>query len=353
MIALPGLLLQKGDEPVYLEVLETFASNQRQGIIPNFLGEDPNDNAYNSADAALWLGWALQQYLYRYSQKIDRIPSAVKAALEQTFHRYREGTDHGIGMLENGLLRVGSLNEQVTWMDATVNGAPVTPRWGCPVEINALWYNFICFLAEVHERLGIRSVVSAGELAGRVKKSFNSTFWLEAQGYLADVVWGDDVDASVRPNQIFAVSLPFSPLDKRRSQSVVEKVKSELMTRFGLRTLSKADARYRGRYEGGPEDRDSAYHNGTVWPWLLGHFGEALLKVTEDKTAAVEELEGCLGAIEEHLGEAGLGTVSEIFDGEPPHTPRGCISQAWSVAEILRLSGLLEMEKKSLCKERS
>jgi predicted glycogen debranching enzyme len=353
MIALPGLLLTGEKTPLYLDVLESFAETAKRGIIPNFLGDTPEENAYNSADAALWFGWAVQQYLEAHPRGAKDIPGVVKTALEQTFSHYQNGTDHGIRMLANGLLTVGSPDEQVTWMDANVDGRPVTPRWGCPVEINALWYNFVSFLASAGKSLGLASVASAPAIAARIRESFNRAFWLEGEGYLADVVRGDEVDASLRPNQIFAVSLGFSPLDLQRSRSVVGKVRSELKTPFGLRTLARSDPRYRGRYEGGPAERDAAYHNGTVWPWLLGHYGEALLKVSDNQQAAIEELEECLTAFEGHLGEAGIGTVSEIFDAESPYSPRGCISQAWSVAEVLRLNALVEKAKLALSKERS
>lgn len=353
MIALPGLLLGQGDDATYLQVLERFATQQRGGIIPNFLGHTPADNAYNSADAALWFAWAVQQYLVAHPRSAREIPAVVTSALAQTLRCYMNGTDHGIHMLPNGLLSVGSPAEQVTWMDANANGVPVTPRSGCPVEINALWYNFICFLASRGDRLGLRVEVDLPKLAALARESFNQRFWLSDPGYLADVVDGDTVDRTLRPNQIFAVSLDFSPLDRSRAKSVVAVVQSELLTPVGLRTLARSDPRYCPRYEGGPAKRDSAYHNGTVWPWLIGHFGEALLNVSDDPAGAIETLEGCLSALEAHLDDAGVGSISEIFDAEVPHTPRGCISQAWSVAETLRLVDLVKNAKQTLSKERA
>jgi len=348
MIALPGLLLTNGGRDIFLDVLTRFGRNRRNGIIPNYLGERPDENAYNSADAGLWFGYAVQKYLEQVG-KPNKLRGEIAEALFEVYDCYQKGTDHGIRMMENGLLSVGGPHEQVTWMDAMVDGAPVTPRFGAPVEINALWYNFVSFIAEKGPSLTIRDSVTraASDLALRIKASFKSTFWVEEGGYLADLKQGEWLDKSVRPNQIFAVSLPYSPLNFEEARQVVEKVEATLLTPFGLRTLDPSDSRYRGRYEGGYRERDSAYHNGTVWPWLLGHFGEALLTYSEDRTKAVATLENCMSAFEDHLEEVGYGTISEIFDGDAPQGARGCVSQAWSVAEILRLSMLLDNARKA------
>ena len=345
MIALPGTLLYNGLTDHYLDVLRTFAAHQRDGLIPNYIGPSPEQNAYNSADASLWFVWALQKYLEKI-RKVGSIPSVIWQAVGEIFHHYKEGTSFGIQMLENGLLTVGTPDVQVSWMDAMVHERPVTPRHGAPVEINALWYNLLCFIASRGNQFNKSIADEAHTLASRLKDAFIDAFWIPKEQYLADVVNDGIRDTSIRPNQIFAVSLPFSPLEVDQSRGVVAVVKRELFTPYGLRTLSPTDPRYRGHYRGGPVERDSAYHNGTVWPWLLGHFGEAVLKVAEKKKSAILEFEQALEKLKEHMQEAGLGTVSEVFDGNPPHSAQGCISQAWSVAEILRLTKLIEKEKR-------
>ncbi|MCP4677946.1 MAG: glycogen debranching protein [Deltaproteobacteria bacterium] len=344
MIALPGLMLYSGLAETYVDVLKSFAAHRRDGIIPNFLGETPEADAFNSADASLWFAWAVQQHV-GHTRSTDAIKGDILDALRDIFRSYRDGTDHGIRMRDDGLLNVGSPDEQVTWMDAVVDGRPVSPRWGSPVEINALWYNMVAFLADLDPRLDADLGAEARELVPRIEAAFNDAFWLEEEGCLADVYRDEGLDSSLRPNQIFAVSLPYSPLSTERARRVLAKVKEELATPVGLRTLSPTDPLFKARYEGGPAERDSAYHNGTVWPWLLGHYGEGLLKVSSDKTLAIEELEQSIKELEDHLYDAGIGTISEIFDGTKPQAARGCTSQAWSVGEILRLTKLIENEK--------
>jgi predicted glycogen debranching enzyme len=347
MIALPGLMSFNGERTRFLEVLRTFAAHRRHGLVPNFIGATEAANAYNSADASLWFAYAVQKYL-ELTKDRDGVRGEIWAALKDVFESYRRGTIHGIRMLPNGLVEAGTPEVQVTWMDAMVDGAPVTPRNGCAVEINALWYNLVRELAILGERFGDPIAAEAAALAPRIATAFNDTFWMEAEGRLADVVRGGEVDSAMRPNQIFAASLPHSPLDPDRALSMLDAVRRELVTPLGLRTLSPGAPGYRGRYQGDPRARDAAYHNGTAWPWLLGHYGEALLRLTADKQAAINTLTRYLAVFEKHLGEEGLGAVSEVFDGDPPPTPGGCIAQAWSVAEILRLSKLVERERKKL-----
>ena len=222
-------------------------------------------------------------------------------------------------------------------MDAAVNGNPVTPRWGYAVEINALWYNAICFAAELAGRFG-HDERSLSDLASKIRRSFNETFWIKNKSYLGDVFHDGTLDDSLRPNQILAVSLPYSPLHTDQRQGVVSHVKEHLLTPFGLRTLAPADPRYQGLYRGDNVSRDAAYHQGTVWPWLLSHFGEALLKTAPDKNEARRFLhEYVRSFLRLHLPAAGVGCISEIFDGEPPHRPNGCIAQAWSTAALIML----------------
>lgn len=349
MIALPGLMLLNGEHERYLAVLETFAAHRRHGLIPNFIGATDGENAYNSADASLWFAWAVQAYLAE-TKDFSGIKGEVWRALLDVFAAYRDGTIHGIRMLPSGLVEAGAPDVQVTWMDAMVRGAPVTPRNGCAVEINALWYNFVCELVALGKRFRHPVAREAAALAPRIREAFNEAFWIPEEGRLADVVRGGEVDATMRPNQIFAASLPHSPLDEDRALSMLDAVRKELVTPFGLRTLSPREPGYRGRYQGDPETRDRAYHNGTAWPWLLGHYGDALLRLTADRQAAVGTLSRYLAELEKHLDEEGLGAISEVFDGDPPPTPGGCIAQAWSVAEILRLSRAVERERKKLAR---
>ena len=344
MIALPGLLLHDNKKnPEYVDVLSEFAVNVKDGVIPNFLGTDPTNNAYNSVDASLWFGWAVQQYLY-ITRDISALRGQIFETLEQIFNHYQEGTFNHIRMREDGLMSAGSHETQLTWMDANSNGNPVTPRSGCPVEVNALWYNLVCFIAELVDMGELQGCKSAKMLAPKIRASFVDAFWMKEKGYLADLVNDDGQDAQIRPNQIFALSLPFSPLDEAQAESVLEVVSKHLYTPLGLRTLSPEDRNYRGTYSGGPNERDSAYHNGTVWPWLIGHYADALAK-HHPKTAA-SVFEEIIEAFRAHLQRDGIGSVSEIFDGDSPHSGRGCPSQAWSVAEVLRLITLYDKVKK-------
>lgn len=352
MISLPGLMSYNDEAERYLEVLRTFAAHRRHGLIPNFIGATDEANAYNSADASLWFAYAVQKYL-ELTKDHAGVKGAVWDALKGVFESYRRGTIHGIRMLPSGLVEAGTPEVQVTWMDAMVDGRPVTPRNGCAVELNALWYNLVCELAELGTRFKDPVAEDAAALAPRIAAAFNEAFWLEGEGRLADVVRGDEVDASMRPNQIFAASLPHSPLEADRALRMLDAVRRELVTPLGLRTLTPGHPDYRGRYQGDSRARDTAYHNGTAWPWLLGHYGEALLRLTADKQAAVNTLTRYLDAFERHLDEEGLGAISEVFDGDPPPTPGGCFAQAWSVAEILRLSKIVERERKKLSRRQA
>jgi glycogen debranching enzyme len=227
---------------------------------------------------------------------------------------------------------------QLTWMDAKVGDWVVTPRRGKPVEIQALWYNTLCIMEDLASSFGDEAARKRyRHMATVAHWSFNRLFWNEDLGCLYDVVNGGPPDSSIRPNQIFAVSLPHSMLSRDRARSVVEKVEEHLLTPFGLRSLAPSDLQYHGRYTGGPSDRDGAYHRGTVWSWLLGPFITAYIKVNGGSEEARRQAQSWLSPLESHLAEAGLGQISEIFEGDWPHRPRGCIAQAWSVAEILRV----------------
>src|SRR5205814_5092761 len=250
---------------------------------------------------------------------------------------HTRGTRYGIKVDASGVLNSGEPGVQLTWMDAKVGDWVVTPRRGKPVEIQALWYNALCIMEDLAHKFGD----DAGQkryrnMAAVANWAFNRLFWNEKTGCLYDVVNGGSPDPSIRPNQIFAVSLPHSMLSPERAKSVVEKVQEHLLTPYGLRSLAPSDPLYRGRYTGGPTERDGAYHQGTVWPWLMGPFVTAYIKVNGGSEAARGQAAEWLTPLRSHLAHGGLGHISEIFDGDAPQRPCGCVAQAWSVAEVLR-----------------
>jgi predicted glycogen debranching enzyme len=247
------------------------------------------------------------------------------------------GTRYGIRVDTDGLLNAGEAGVQLTWMDAKVGDWVVTPRRGKPVEIQALWYNALKVMEELATKFDdALNQKQYGEMAERARASFNALFWNEERGALFDVVANGERDASIRPNQVFTASLSYSILPKERQLRMLETVERELLTPFGLRSLSPQDPSYRPRYEGDSLSRDGAYHQGTVWAWLIGPFITAYRRAHDYNWQAQEKARGWLANFEKHLSEAGLGHISEIFDGDWPHTPQGCIAQAWSVAEVLR-----------------
>lgn len=339
MISLPGLTLYSGLENECLEILKAFSKHEYRGLLPNFIGETRDKNAYNSIDASLWFGWAVQQY-FNKTQDIKFIIQDLWPTLINIFDYYKNGTLHGIKMQKNGLLYAED-KANLTWMDVLVDGVPLTPRNGFQVEINALWFNYLCFLQYL-AKLSLHALqFELKPLIKLVEKSFCEMFWNPELGYLYDFVNDEHKDSSIRPNQIFAVSLPYSPLPRNMAVKVVNVVKEHLLTPYGLRTLSPQDEKYIGSNGDNVKDLDRAYHNGSIWPWLLGHFGEALLKTTNNKKNTIQIIRPSLEALSAHLSDVGVGTISELFSGEGPYVPEGCISQAWSVAEILRLTYLL------------
>lgn len=341
MIALPGLTLYTKDYKTFLAILKHTSSYEKAGLIPNIFSEDATKCGYNSVDTSLWFAWALQQYYYQ-THDLDSIKQFFWETLHKIYYHYTKGTLYQIKTDTNGILYAGDNTTNITWMDAIVASVPVTPRHGAQVEVNALWYNFLCFLNELSIKI---DGVSNREIKSRIKqfkKSFNEVFWDKQRGCLKDFVNKDENNASIRPNQIFAISLPYSPLNnKSQYKSILSVIKEHLFTPYGLRTLSPEDQNYVGRYVGNVYSRDVAYHNGTIWPWLLGPFTEGLLKIKSKKDVA-EILQPSLLALQEHLYCAGLGTISEVFDGDFPHHPGGCISQAWNIAELLRVINLIK-----------
>ena len=330
MIALPGIALVTGRHDDAREILRTFAGAVRGGLIPNRFSEAGEGADYNTVDAPLWFIYAAWKY-WRATGNAAFM-AELRPALEAVIAGYRDGTDYGIHMDTDGLIAAGATGLQLTWMDAKVGDWVVTPRQGKPVEISALWYNALRCAQDLAQHLDWPDQTS--RLAEQVARSFREVFWNAADGCLYDVA--DPPDPALRPNQILAVSLPFAALEGERAAAVVRTVHERLWTPYGLRSLAPGDPAYRGRYGGDQVERDSAYHQGTIWGWLMGPFVSAYVRVHRGSAQARREAAAMLQGMRDHLGDAGLGTIAEIFEGDPPHASRGCISQAWSVGEVLR-----------------
>jgi predicted glycogen debranching enzyme len=337
-IALRGLCLATGRLETAREILLQWSGMISEGMLPNRFPDEGAAPEYNSVDASLWFAVAVHDYLDACERAGRRVAvsdrKSLTAATEAILEEYASGTRFAIHADTDGLLAAGVPGVQLTWMDAKVGERVITPRIGKPVEVEALWINAL--------RIGARLSGRWGELAEKASSSFSARFWND-QGFLYDVVDCDHApgtsDARFRPNQIFAIGgLPFPLLENDRGRCVVDAVETRLWTPMGLRSLAPDDPAYVGRYEGGIEERDSAYHQGTVWPWLAGAFVEAWVRVRGGTAAARRDArERFLNPLLRHVGEAGLGHISEIADGDPPHAPRGCPFQAWSVGETLRL----------------
>jgi predicted glycogen debranching enzyme len=335
MISLPGLTLVTGRLDVARDMLHAFAGHVDQGMLPNRFPDAGETPEYNTVDATLWFFEAVRAYLH-YGGDEGFVRERVYPKLREIVDWHVRGTRYGIRVDGDGLLRCGEPGVQLTWMDAKIGDWVVTPRTGKPVEIQALWYNALRVIDSLSQRFGGNGDARWRDLAERARISFAAQFWNPYQGCLYDCIDGDQRDASVRPNQILAVSLHHSLLDRERAAQVVAVVQRELLTPLGLRTLPAWDSRYRPRYSGGVWERDSAYHQGTVWPWLMGPFITAYLKVHDRSERARWQAAEWLEGFCEHLADAGLGQISEIADAAYPHAPRGCFAQAWSVAELLR-----------------
>jgi predicted glycogen debranching enzyme len=335
MIALPGLTLPARRFEVARSILRTFAPYVDRGMLPNRFPDAGESPEYNTVDATLWFFEAIRSYL-SYTRDLDFVRE-LYGILSDIITWHVRGTRFGIKVDASGLLSSGEAGVQLTWMDAKVGDWVVTPRRGNAVEIQALWYNALCIMEDLAQQFDDEvGHKRFGSMATLAKWSFNRLLWNEKGGYLYDVVNGGPPDASIRPNQIFAVSLPYTMLRPERANLVVETVQRHLLTPYGLRTLAPSDPQYRGRYTGDQRSRDGAYHQGTVWPWLMGPFITAYIKVNGGSQAARQQADTWLSSLKDHLADAGLGHVSEIFEGDYPHRPVGCFAQAWSVAEILR-----------------
>jgi predicted glycogen debranching enzyme len=338
MIALPGLTLQTGRPEITRGILRTFAQAVDQGMLPNRFPDAGEIPEYNTVDATLWFFEAVRAYLAATGD-LEFIRKELYQVLADIIAWHVRGTRYNIKVDSSGLPHAGEPGVQLTWMDAKVGDWVVTPRIGKPVEIQALWYNALRIMEDLAGKVSDEPGRKRyGTMATLTKWSFNRRFWNETGSCLYDVVNGGPPDASLRPNQILAVSLSHSMLSDDRAAQVVETVRRHLLTPFGLRTLAPEDPNYRGHYTGGPASRDGAYHQGTVWPWLMGPFITAYLRVNKSSEAARRQAGEWLRPLQKHLLGPGLGQIPEIFEGNAPHRPVGCIAQAWSVAEILRVT---------------
>lgn len=341
-IALPGVTLSAADDvKTCKDVLDTMTRQLNNGLFPN-IGKDENA-AYNSVDAPMWFFKAVQEYgvVAGDAQVWKSWGNKMKGVLTA----YRNGVNQYVKMMDNGLIWADEPGKALTWMDAIVNGVPVTPRGGYQVEVNALWYNAICYTLKLAEEAGDKKFVKEWEgMPEKVKESFVNVFWSQEKGYLADYVDNIGQNVFVRPNQVFACSLEYSPLTDEMKRGVLEVVKSELLTPKGLRTLAPKNLLYQGTYEGDQAKRDRAYHQGTVWPWLMGAYIEANFRLYGKKF--VSKAKELLAGFEEDMTVYGVCSIGEIYDGNPPYLPNGSISQAWSVGELLRSEVLIEKYSK-------
>jgi predicted glycogen debranching enzyme len=337
MIALPGLTWLAGRADLARRILVEFARYVDQGMIPNRFPDQGATPEYNTVDATLWFVEAIRGFL-EHTGEDELVRTHFYGVLVDILAWHERGTRYGIRLDDDGLLIAGGAGTQLTWMDARIGERVATPRHGKPVEIQALWYNAVRTIEMLARHYGdAERAARCRAIHMRARPSFVSRFWNADAGCLYDVIDRDGaVDASIRPNQILAVGLPYSMLTRERAASVVDVVERQLLTPYGLRTLAPTDPHYHGRYEGDVATRDARYHQGAAWPWLMGPFITAYLKVHRRSAPARRRVDGWLAPLRSHLLHAGLGHVSELFDGDPPHAPRGCIAQAWSIAEILR-----------------
>ena len=338
MIAFTGLTLCTKRFKEAEEILLTFARYIRHGIVPNMFPDDNMPPLYNTVDASLWYFYAVYQYLH-YNPAAEAeafVKEQIFPHLKEIISAYEKGTDFSIYMEDDGLIHAGSGLDQITWMDVRVGDWVATPRHGKPVEINALWYNALRIMESLCEKFD-EDASAYRTRAEQVKESFNAKFWDSANQCLFDVVDGDEPDDHIRPNQVYAVSLPFSLLPEEQEKAVVALVEKELFVGCGLRSLAPDHPDYHGIYCGALAKRDAAYHQGTAWGFLLGGFFSAYMKVNHHSSSAAANAVRMLEPVRKHLTDSGcIGSISEIFDGDAPHNPRGCYAQAWSVGETLR-----------------
>ncbi|HLN89233.1 MAG TPA: amylo-alpha-1,6-glucosidase, partial [Candidatus Binatia bacterium] len=334
-ISLPGLMLVTGRYGDAKDILRSYIEYCKSGLIPNFISDKSGIPVYNTVDATLWYVNAVLQYI-KHTGDWGFIKDELWEKLQGIVENHQKGTLFGIHVDDDGLLMHGP---RLTWMDASVGNDVITPRTGKAVEIQALWYNTLRTMELFANKFGALSFAeNYAEMANQARESFNEKFWNPKEGCLYDVVNGKNLDASIRPNQIFAVSLNYAMLESGKCRKVVDIVNRELATPYGLRTLSLGDPKFVGKCVGDARSRDMAYHNGTIWPWLMGPYVTAYLKVNNYTANARQQMleNFVLPLFTVGIHQGGLGTINEIYDCDPPNEPRGCIAQAWSVAEPLR-----------------
>jgi predicted glycogen debranching enzyme len=339
-IAIPGLTQPKEDEKTFKELLDTMLKDRKGPFFP-FWEDSDSEATYEAIDAPLWFFWALQQYTQRVGDK-SAVWKAYGKDMREILEAYRDGTDFNIKMQPNGLISGGVEGKALTWMNAYAEGKPVTPRVGMPVEINALWYNAVRFTLEIagpRSTEGKKVIAEWSGVPEKILQSFVETYWDADKGYLADVVSGGEKDWSVRPNQLIALSMPYSPLDNDMKNSVLKVLESRLLTPRGMRSLSPDDPNYQGRFFGNQEERNKKYHQGMVWPWFVGHYVETVLQVRGRE--ALPKVYELYQGFEEVMKEHGLSTISEIYEGDAPFAACGAISQAWNVAELIRMGKMI------------
>lgn len=333
-ISLPGLTFLAGNTSAFTSIMSLLRTLLKDGLLPN-TGNLRDDSKYATVDAPMWLIWAVQQYAL-HECGAAQAWHMYGDMLKDVLYHYRYGTMFNIHMEPDGLIHAAYPGKALTWMDAVINHTPITQRPGKPVEVNALWYNAVCFCVEAAKAAGDDPFVKEWkDIPAVIAEGFIDTFWDEERQYLADVV-DDNADWSVRCNQIFAVALPYSPLDAAQQKAVVKIVREKLLTPRGLRTLSPDDPNYIGHYGGSQLERDHAYHQGTVWPWLLDHYAAAVIR-----TGGREELPALFSQVESALEECCLYSVPEVYDGDAPHHCGGAVAQAWSIAAFIRFERLL------------
>ena len=336
-IALPGLALTQNKTAIFLKVIDSMLCHLKGAFFPNSRVND--EFVYNSVDAPLWFFWALQQYII-FTGDYATIWKKYRKTMALILNEFKKGTTFNVHMQDNGLLWAGTDNDVLTWMNVQFDQKPFINRSGLAVEINSLWYNAICFYAELAGKYNEMTVINEWQpIMDKIKESFLPTFWSEKHGYLADVVRGDYRDFSARPNQVFATSLPYRPIPDEICHRVLLFIEKELLTPRGLRTLSPGSPDYKGIYKGDIVARDMAYHQGSVFPWLLGSFADGYLNI--HGTGGVDLIKKLYYGFEDEMKYAGIGTISELYYGDPPHKGKGAISQAWSVAELLRIKHLI------------
>lgn len=342
MIALPGICIATGWYERAKEILRTFAVNERKGLMPNLFPEGGREPMYNTVDASLLFINCV--YLYHEATGDHEFVKEMYPVMVSIVENYRKGTEYGIHMDEDGLIKAGEGLFQLTWMDVRIDGILPTKRHGKPVEINAYWYNALCVMEHFNNLTG-KTSDEYKALIKQVKTSFVEKFWMEEKGCLKDLVSGGPEDEQIRCNQIWALSMPFTMLDRKKEQEVVEIVFEKLYTPYGLRTLEKEDPDFHPTYGGPVKERDMAYHQGTVWPFPLGAYYLAYLKVKNYSKEAKETVRAQLEVLESALREGCIGQLPEIYDGSNPTSSKGCFAQAWSVGELLRVYKKLEEEK--------